>query len=203
MLEFAVAAAESSGRIARRYFRSGLEVKSKSDIEHDPFTEAATSGEVTAVNSDLGSKPEQINQSPHDAWMIALKLSNATEAEALDRTGADTSHLLGQGWARGRNFPGRPRKPTAEYFVRGTEPQQTFGVPFLPQGLRSLPHAMMMLIPEPWVANPQMDHFSLLGIAFEAGFKSKSTFNKYFKELTGLSPSEYREQLFSQMSSVS
>lgn len=40
MLEFAVAAAESSGRIARRYFRSTLEVKSKSEFEHDPFTEA-------------------------------------------------------------------------------------------------------------------------------------------------------------------
>lgn len=39
--------------------------------------------------------------------------------KAIDRTGADTSHLLGQGWARGRTFPGRRRKPTAEYFVRG------------------------------------------------------------------------------------
>ena len=28
---------------------------------------------------------------------------------------------------------------------------------FLSLGGRSLPHAMMMLIPEPWVANPQMD----------------------------------------------
>ena len=28
---------------------------------------------------------------------------------------------------------------------------------FLVLGGRSLPHAMMMLIPEPWVANPQMD----------------------------------------------
>ena len=30
-------------------------------------------------------------------------------------------------------------------------------VEFLTLGGRSLPHAMMMLIPEPWVANPQMD----------------------------------------------
>src|SRR4030065_2768472 len=30
-------------------------------------------------------------------------------------------------------------------------------VEFLTMGGRSLPHVMMMLIPEPWVANPQMD----------------------------------------------
>ena len=32
---------------------------------------------------------------------------------------------------------------------------------------------------------------NLISIGFESGFKSKSTFNKYFKELTGSSPSEY------------
>ncbi|PWJ59191.1 helix-turn-helix protein [Dyadobacter jejuensis] len=35
---------------------------------------------------------------------------------------------------------------------------------------------------------------SLIQIGFASGFKSKSTFNKYFKELTGLSPSEYHER---------
>ena len=30
-------------------------------------------------------------------------------------------------------------------------------IEFLTMGGRSLPHVMMMLIPEPWVANPQMD----------------------------------------------
>ena len=35
----------------------------------------------------------------------------------------------------------------------------------------------------------------LLAIAFEAGFNSKTSFNRVFKELTGMSPSAYREQL--------
>jgi AraC-like DNA-binding protein len=33
---------------------------------------------------------------------------------------------------------------------------------------------------------------TLLGIAFESGFNSKTTFNRIFKQLTGLAPSEYR-----------
>lgn len=37
------------------------------------------------------------------------------------------------------------------------------------------------------------DHYSILGIAFESGFNSKSTFNKIFKEETGLTPSEYKK----------
>ena len=35
---------------------------------------------------------------------------------------------------------------------------------------------------------------NLTAIGFDSGFKSKSTFNKYFKDTTGLSPSEYRSQ---------
>lgn len=40
-------------------------------------------------------------------------------------------------------------------------------------------------------------NFSLLGIALEAGFKSKSTFNLIFKRFTGLTPSEYKKNLLS------
>jgi AraC-like DNA-binding protein len=38
----------------------------------------------------------------------------------------------------------------------------------------------------------EFQHLSLLGIAFESGFNSKATFNRAFKKLTGLAPSEWR-----------
>ena len=40
----------------------------------------------------------------------------------------------------------------------------------------------------------RLQHYNILGIAFEAGFNSKSTFNKVFKEVTGLSPSEFQQE---------
>ena len=43
--------------------------------------------------------------------------------------------------------------------------------------------------------NPAFDHITLLGIAFEAGFNSKSTFNRTFKQITGKSPVEYKAEL--------
>ncbi len=39
------------------------------------------------------------------------------------------------------------------------------------------------------------NNYTLLGIANEAGFKSKTSFNRIFKKLTGLSPSEYKKGL--------
>jgi AraC-like DNA-binding protein len=43
--------------------------------------------------------------------------------------------------------------------------------------------------------DPQVKNYNLLGIALEAGFKSKSTFNLIFKRFTGLTPTEYRKNL--------
>jgi len=37
-------------------------------------------------------------------------------------------------------------------------------------------------------------HLNMLGIAYESGFNSKTTFNTTFKKLTGLSPTEYQQQ---------
>jgi glycine cleavage system H protein len=41
------------------------------------------SGEVTAVNPDLANHPESVNAKPHETWMIRLRPSQATEADAL------------------------------------------------------------------------------------------------------------------------
>jgi glycine cleavage system H protein len=44
---------------------------------------APVSGEVTAVNTALKDKPEQVNTTPHEAWMIKVRLSDPAEAAAL------------------------------------------------------------------------------------------------------------------------
>lgn len=41
----------------------------------------------------------------------------------------------------------------------------------------------------------KFSNFKLIAIGYEAGFKSKTSFNRCFKQLTGLTPSEYRESL--------
>ncbi len=45
------------------------------------------------------------------------------------------------------------------------------------------------------LSNPDFSKYSILGIAFESGFNSKSTFNKIFKEETGKTPSEYKKSV--------
>ena len=41
----------------------------------------------------------------------------------------------------------------------------------------------------------QSQHLTLLSLALDAGFASKSTFNSVFKKLTGQTPSEYRRSV--------
>ena len=41
------------------------------------------SGEVTAVNTALSTHPEQVNQQPHQAWMIRLRRGAPAETDAL------------------------------------------------------------------------------------------------------------------------
>ncbi len=42
------------------------------------------------------------------------------------------------------------------------------------------------------LAAPDARRFTLLGIAFESGFNSKTTFNRIFKQLTGVAPRDYQ-----------
>lgn len=44
------------------------------------------------------------------------------------------------------------------------------------------------------LVNPEHSHLSMLGIAFECGFNSKTTFNTVFRKATGITPSAYRKQ---------
>jgi ABC-type antimicrobial peptide transport system permease subunit/AraC-like DNA-binding protein len=49
--------------------------------------------------------------------------------------------------------------------------------------------------------DPAYNHITLLGIAFESGFNSQSTFNRIFKQVTGKSPLEYKNDLEKEQSS--
>ncbi len=44
------------------------------------------------------------------------------------------------------------------------------------------------------IHQPDKQHLSLLGIAMDCGFNSKSTFNTVFKRFTGLTPSQFKRQ---------
>jgi glycine cleavage system H protein len=58
-------------------------VKAVSDV-YAPLT-----GEVTEVNSALAENPEKINQDPYgEGWMVKVKLSDPSEADALMDAGA-------------------------------------------------------------------------------------------------------------------
>jgi glycine cleavage system H protein len=44
---------------------------------------APVSGEVVAVNADLGPHPDAVNAKPHDTWMIRMRPSSAPEVAGL------------------------------------------------------------------------------------------------------------------------
>jgi glycine cleavage system H protein len=44
---------------------------------------APVAGEVTAVNTELSNKPEQVNANPHGTWIIKLRVQNEGEVATL------------------------------------------------------------------------------------------------------------------------
>jgi glycine cleavage system H protein len=62
---------------ANATFGSVESVKAVSDL-YSPVT-----GTVTAVNEELKSAPDKINEDPHGAWIIKVELSNPAELEKL------------------------------------------------------------------------------------------------------------------------
>ncbi|HAX95906.1 MAG TPA: AraC family transcriptional regulator, partial [Prolixibacteraceae bacterium] len=43
------------------------------------------------------------------------------------------------------------------------------------------------------LTNPEYSHLSVLGIAFDAGFNSKSAFNRVFKNVEGETPTQFKK----------
>ncbi len=88
----------------------------------------------------------------------------------------------------------------------------TLGLPDLAARLKVTSHELSYLINEGFGENfyqfvnryrvekakcllhsKEHQHLNMLGIAYESGFNSKTTFNTTFKKLTGVSPSEYQQ----------
>lgn len=45
------------------------------------------------------------------------------------------------------------------------------------------------------VANPALEHLTLLGLAYESGFNSKTVCNSFFKKVMGISPKAYQKKV--------
>ena len=53
---------------------------------------APVTGEVTAVNTALKNKPEDVNARPHESWMIKIRLANPSETDGLMDAAAYKTH---------------------------------------------------------------------------------------------------------------
>lgn len=53
---------------------------------------APVTGDVVEVNTALKDAPESINSTPHDAWMIKVRLANAAETSGLMDAAAYKTH---------------------------------------------------------------------------------------------------------------
>jgi glycine cleavage system H protein len=62
---------------ANATFGSVESVKAVSDL-YSPVT-----GTVTAVNEELKSSPDKINEAPHDAWIVKVELADPRQLNTL------------------------------------------------------------------------------------------------------------------------
>ena len=62
---------------AGKTFGSVESVKAVSDLY------APATGTVTEINSELATAPEKINKDAHAAWLVKIKLKDASELKAL------------------------------------------------------------------------------------------------------------------------
>jgi glycine cleavage system H protein len=62
---------------ANATFGSVESVKAVSDL-FSPVT-----GKVTAINEDLKSAPDKLNEKPHETWIIKVELANPAEFDSL------------------------------------------------------------------------------------------------------------------------
>ncbi len=76
---------------ASAIFGSVESVKAVSDLF------SPVSGKVTAVNEELKSLPDKINQNPHGTWIIKVELSNPAEMGALLDAAAYQAFIEGEG----------------------------------------------------------------------------------------------------------
>ena len=66
-----------------RTFKQGEQFGSIESVKAVSDLFCPVSGEVVEVNAALDENPESVNKSAHDAWMIALKVSNPAELSGL------------------------------------------------------------------------------------------------------------------------
>ena len=66
-----------------RTFTQGEQFGSIESVKAVSDLYCPVSGEIVEVNAALAEKPESVNQDPHGAWMIILKLTNPDELSCL------------------------------------------------------------------------------------------------------------------------
>jgi len=67
----------------------GKEIKKSEEICEIESVKAVSevyspvSGKIIDINTELGDKPEKVNETPYDAWIVKIELSNKEEIKDL------------------------------------------------------------------------------------------------------------------------